>query len=240
MTDVPVDPPPPDQTPPRRPRTEPPPTDHAVAPAIAFTSAELSAALVRPHRAVEVAVGSTRRIARNLAERRALPWAVTLLLTVSVVGALPYGAVLPDTLERGVEERVWRIAALYAGSLALCFPSLHVFSAFVGCARGLLENLVVTLLISSTAAAFCLGFAPIVWFIDVTTDRSTTASVSPTGLSSLLLVIAALMGITQLVRCLVTAVGDEPRGRTFHAVIGLWMLLFLFILYRMGAVLEVW
>ena len=96
------------------------------------------------------------------------------------------------------------------------------------------QNLVLALVTSSVASIFLLGFAPIAWFI-----RVTTPSGSPTAavVAVALLVAASLGGILQLSRCVL---GDEalrPPGR-YRLLLLAWQGLFAYVSYRMGVYLE--
>ena len=135
--------------------------------------------------------------------------------------------------------RVGRLA-LYTGSLGICFPCLHVFSQFLGFWFGFTQNLVLALLVTSVAAAFSLGFFPIIWFIDVTTHASADAAVDPARLSAILLAASLVMGVIQMFRCLGTRDGMAADARLFPFLIAGWLGLLVFITSRMGTVLSLW
>ena len=69
----------------------------------------------------------------------------------SLLCSAPYGFVLGG-------DAAIRVALLFVGSVALCWPSLHVFSGYLGCRVSALQNLVIALLISAVAGMFALGF----------------------------------------------------------------------------------
>src|SRR5690349_5416788 len=91
-----------------------------------FDARELRAAAVRPHRWIDLVLADRARLAKTIAGGDDLLLLSGILLATSVLAALPYGAVLGP-------HRVLRVAALTLGSVAICFPSLHVFSGYFGC-----------------------------------------------------------------------------------------------------------
>lgn len=213
----PVDAPPPPL--PREPEPEP------------FDEREITRAFVRPHRIIELILGGKDRLARNLTQAHAL-WALTLLLFLtSLLFTVPYGALSPA-------RSVWKIAVLYTGSLLICFPCLHMFSQFLGIRFNLGQNLALSLVITSVAALFTFGFAPIIWFIDYSMRPEGHADISPAGLSVFLLCLALVMGIIQMGRCLVQRGGMGRTAGAFQLLIILWLPLLLFITYRMASLLE--
>jgi len=201
------------------------------APAEPFSDDELRRAFVRPDLAAEVALGGAERLCRNLAEARGLWWLAGLLLATSLVAAVPYGAVPPTA-------SFWRIAALFTGSLAICFPCLHVFSQFLGFRLRLSQNLALSLVLTSVAGLFTLGFFPIVWFIAATVDAAPGSLVQPKGLSVMLLTLSLVMGMVQMGRCLVSRHGLSRQARPFPALMSVWLVLLAFITYRMALVLA--
>lgn len=194
------------------------------APVAPFDARELRAVALRPHRAVDLVLVDRARLAKTLAAGHDLLPLLAILFATSVIAALPLGAVLgPD--------RILRVAALHVGSVALCFPALHVWSAFLGCKNRLGQDLGLSLIVSAVASVLTLGFAPIVWFLQVTTARGSAEVGTATAV---LLAVSVVAGLVHLGR----AVGDQAavlspsRGHRLF-VVG-WMGLFLFVVHRMG------
>lgn len=193
-----------------------------------FSRGELCTAFLRPHRSIELVLAKWRRLASSIAEKHRLGLLVGLLLAVSVIAALPYGAVI------GV-DRLWRVSAFFLGSVLICFPSLHVFGAFLGFRSNIGQNLALALVISAVAALFSLSFAPILWFLATTMPDGASTSVLQ-GISVILLLTGVVAGMIQLGRCLYV----ERRLRSGGAdslLIVLWQVLLLFITCRMGVFL---
>src|SRR5262245_22861073 len=85
-----------------------------------FDAGDLRAAARRPHRWIDLVLVDRSRLAKTIARGDNLLLLCGILLATSVLSTLPYGALLgPD--------RALRVAALILGSVAICFPSLHVF-----------------------------------------------------------------------------------------------------------------
>jgi hypothetical protein len=191
-----------------------------------FDAAELRAALYLPHRMIDLVLGQRERLSRTVADGRHLGALAAILLLATVTLSLPYGAVLGP-------GRVWRVAVLLLGSVLICFPSLHVFSSYLGCRMSVGQNLVLALVTSSVASMFLLGFAPIAWFIRVTTPAG-----SPTtaGVAVGLLVAALLAGILRLSRSLAS---DDPLrpSESYRWLLLAWQGLFAYVAYRMGVYL---
>lgn len=200
----------------------PPPTE-------SFSPKELKDALLRPDLAMEYVLGRPRRLATSLARRDGL-WLLSLLLFLTgLVFALPFGAAPPVS-------GFWKVSILFTGSVLICMPSLHVFATYLGLALAPAQNVALALLISSVAAIFTFGFFPIVWFITATTDGA--ASDLPPGLvATALLAVALLMGLLQLLRCLLHDRGAAVGGM-HRALLAVWIVLLLFITFRMARLLE--
>lgn len=184
---------------------------------------------LRPYRVIEVILAEWKRLSSNISGQRHLGLLVAVLYLSSVLYALPYGAVL------GV-ERFWRVAVLFLGSLLICFPSLHVFTAFLGCRVNLAQNLILSLLITSVAGMFSFGFFPILWFLQ-TTMAEGSERVTIQHLSTLFLGLSLLAGGVHLVRCLLGSQQLRPRA-SYPLLFLLWQVLFAFISYRMARFLE--
>jgi hypothetical protein len=195
-----------------------------------YAEEELRAVFRRPHRAVEVVLAERGRLAATLTDRRKLGLLVALLFVASALFALPYGAVLDL-------HNLWKVVQLFAGSALICFPALHVFGAFLGFRVDIGQNLALTLLISSVAALFSLGFFPILWFLRAVMADEASAEVLH-GISVGLLVISFGAGLTHVLRCMADTRSGRRFGPGFAVVVGIWQCLLVFITYRMALFLE--
>ena len=202
--------------------------DEAGSDATPFTPAELRAVFSRPHRAVEIVLSERERLAATVVDRRNLGLLVALLLAASVLFALPFGAVLDPS-------RLWRVIQLFTGSALICFPALHVFGAFLGFRVDIGQNLALTLVVTSVAALFSLGFFPVLWFLD-TVMADEESAVFRHGIAVALLVVSLVAGLAHLLRCLSGPNG--PLGAGFSLVVGVWQCLLVFITYRMALFLD--
>ncbi|MHC4470207.1 MAG: hypothetical protein ACYTDY_06820 [Planctomycetota bacterium] len=207
-----------------------PPKDPPAEPSEAFARDEIRGALYRPHLAAEYVLGRPDRLAGNLARVDGLPLLSLLLFLAGILFAVPFGAVPPVA-------SFWKVSLLFTGSVVICFPSLHVFSLYLGLRLDLAQNLVLGLVISAVAGIFTFGFFPIMWFIDYTTEGA-SAGFGPKQLASFFLTISLLMGVVHLVRCQRLTRGSLGRSPLFCWLLGLWTLLLLFITYRMAVHLE--
>ena len=169
------------------------------------------------------------RVRASLFTGQGIWWLAAMLLSVSLVSTVPYGAISPV-------RSFWKVAVLFAGSVLICFPCLHVFSQFLGLPGGPGRYLALALMISGVAGLFTFGFAPIIWFIDYTTEAGPDAAVTPYGLSGFLLIFSLVMGIGRMVSCLPMASGKETL--CLPLLIIHWVALMAFITYRMARLLE--
>ena len=195
-----------------------------------FTDKELGGLLWRPQRVISMVLTHRRRLAATIIQKHHLPRLVLGLLLTSLLLALPFGAVLGPA-------QCWRVAILFCGSLLLCFPALHIFSTFFGSRLSLSQNLGLSLLCTCVAAMFSLAFAPILWFLSVT---STPDEVGITGrmMATALLTGSLLAGISHFTRVLH---GDRllrSVGSSSLLFLVLWQGLLVFINYRMALYLE--
>jgi hypothetical protein len=199
-------------------------------PAEPYSAAELGEALRLPHRAIDLVLTQRERWIASLAQGRQAPRLLAVLLVTSLLYSLPYGLLLDP-------RRCWQIAALYLGSVAICFPSLHVFSSFLGVRLRVEQSLALALLTATVASIFSLGFAPVFWFLSLTMpDRHSTASLQ--GITCLLLTVSLLAGLLQLGRCSRGA-SRMLGGKAFPRLVILWQGLLVFITYRMGEYLGI-
>jgi hypothetical protein len=195
-----------------------------------FSREELNHALLLPLRLMEVVLAERGRLIANITGKKDLGRLALAMIVGSVLFALPYGTVLEPS-------RFFDIATLFVGSMAICFPSLLVFSAYLGVSITLPQNLVLALIITTASALFCFGFFPILWFL-----RSTMAGddqlITAGDISIGLLTVSLIAGISQLNRCLF--VDKALRGlRSNPLLLLFWQGLLIFITYRMANVLEI-
>ncbi len=193
-----------------------------------FAHADLDGLWRRPARSLDIVLADRARLAASIgAEPR--PWRLVMLLAVSAVAAtLPYGLV------RG-GDAWWRIAALYSGSVLLCYPSLQVFGAFLGNRLHPMQGLAMSLLIASVAAFFTLGFFPIVWFLGSTMRAGDW--VTHDTASVVLLTVAFFAGAGRFLRCAVGAPALFAK-RCAWAMLLAWLCLVAFVTLRMARELE--
>lgn len=200
----------------------PPPSEPELLP---FDGHELRRALLRPHLMIELVLVERLRLTKTVAEGRELATLVAVLTCAVVVLALPFGAVVGS---------VWRVAAWLLGSLLVCFPSLHVTSSYLGCRMSVVQNLVMALVMTAVTSMFTLGFAPIVWFVGVSTPAGSTTAAT---VALVLLVAALVAGMIHLTRCIVGDAALRPSG-SYRVLMTTWQALFGFVAYRMALFLE--
>lgn len=190
-----------------------------------FSREELSAALLRPHRWIDLLLTERERWTRTVTMDRHPGLLVAIMLAASLLYALPFGFVL------GL-ERFWHIAALYLGSVAICLPSLHIFAGYLGLGLRPGQTLSLGALVCSVASIFSVGFAPIVLFLGATMSGSGTM----TGVACMLLAVSLFAGMGQLMRSLRIRAEQEQVG-SLLALMMVWQCLLLFIAFRMGVFL---
>ena len=193
-----------------------------------FDARELSAVALRPHRALDLVLVERARLAKTIAAGENLLPLLALLLATSVLAALPFGAVLGP-------QRVLRVAALNLGSVAVCFPALHVWSSYLGCKNRVAQDLGLALLVSAVAGLFALSFAPIVWFIRLTTAEG---SIAVGSVSAGLLAVSVLAGVVHLARTVREQARALSPSRGHRLLLVAWTGLLLFVACRMGEYLE--
>lgn len=193
-----------------------------------FSAAELRAALRHPGAAIDVLLAQRARWTTTIVENREWSAMVALMLLWTLAFSLPYGAVLSL-------ERAWAIAALFLGSVALCLPSLHIVSAYLGLRVHIAQSFAFATIVATVASTFSFGFAPILWFMKATSGNAAAHSTLP-GLSALLLCLAAFAGVVHGMRCLSLAQNMEGSAG-FGLVVFLWQILLIFIGVRMSSAL---
>lgn len=194
-----------------------------------LTRADIVSALRRPHQCIDLILTRRLDLARTIGRGDALLLLIGLLFAVSAIFTVPYAGVLDI-------RQPWRIAVLFLGALTICFPSLHVTSAYLGFQLNLTQNMVLSLLITSVASLFCFSFFPILWFLSATTALEEHSFIGAEDLSNVLLGVSLLAGLAHHTRTIRTQAGLLQNGLV--ALITLWQFLLLFITYRMAKVLE--
>lgn len=193
-----------------------------------FTPAELGAAMRHPGIAIDVLLAQRERWTASVVENRHLAQMAGLLLVSTFLFSLPYGLVLSY-------RQAWQIALLFLGSVAICLPSLHVVTAYLGLRIHVAQSFAFATIIAAVAAIFSFGFAPILWFLHATIDGPLSRATVKV-LSGFLLALCALLGSAHGMRCLkLTKRGDESF--TLGFVVLVWQLLLLFIGVRMSGAL---
>jgi hypothetical protein len=193
-----------------------------------FSRQELRGMLGAPLRMVDLLLGERRRLAANLAQEHRLPSLLLVLTLATAVLAVPFGAVL------GL-ARVWRVAALLLGGVAICVPSLHVFGRYLGARLSWAQTLGVSLAATAVTSLFTLAFTPIVAFWRATMTAS--AGITWQGMSTVLLACAFLLGVGQLVRLLRGEGALRVLGPSLGIVLIPWLVFYALISVRLATVL---
>lgn len=205
-----------------------PPDPPSAPPAAPWTDADLLSVWRRPYLAADVLLTHPQRLGATVARRPRQALLAATLLVVSLVFAAPFGLVLgPD--------KAWRVAALFVGALAVCFPSLHVFSAFLGRHVDVRQDLTLALTISAVAALFAAGFAPVIWFLDLTMGDGVVVGARQVG--GWMLGFCLLAGLVHQGRCM----QSEPTLRASPGVASLllvWHALLAFVTVRLAWALD--
>ena len=195
-----------------------------------FAHGELTACLSRPHRMLDIVLGERLRLAANLRTGENVSALLAILLLCSVAFSLPF-ALIDGT------NRIAHIAALFLGSVLLCFPSLQVFGSYLGVRMHPAQNLAIALVIPSAAALFTFGFAPIYWFLDATIPNGNDVDgTSGATIRIVLLVFSLLLALSHLNRCLFADPNLKALRQNWPLWIG-WQVLLVFLTYRMAETL---
>lgn len=200
--------------------------------ALPISGPELTLMLLRPHLIIHCVLGQPERLARNLSGSVKLGLLIGLLLLTSLAASIPFCVASPYGGH-------WRVTALFAGSLLICFPSLHVFAAFLGFRLELAQNLTLALILPAAASLFTLSFAPIVWFITFSMRALPDSVVTPTGISLALLILSMLLGIVQMVRCMRLSDDRGLMKDGYPLLICAWLGMLLFVTWRMAWVVKI-
>jgi hypothetical protein len=200
-------------------------TNAPLAPATPFAGAELAAMLRWPGRSFDAVLGEHRRLGASLAGPPA--WRLAAVLTALIaLTSLPFGVVLTGA-------DCWKVAALFGGSVLLCWPSLQVFGAYLGCGLHPAQSLALALLTACVATMFTFGFAPILWFLQVTMQHGDR--VDAADAASAMLTVALLAGLAHAARCCAARTAGH-RDRAFVLLI-VWQVLVLMLTIRMARAL---
>ena len=197
-----------------------------------FSAQDLRQAVTRPHLLVEYVLGGKDRLGSTLAGGKDIWPLAGLLMAVSLLATIPYGLLSPT-------GSFWKVAALFTGSLLICFPCLYTFGQFIGLRLGLAKSFALALIVTGTAGLFTFAFCPIIWFITISMQAVPESAVSPPGLSIFLLSVSGLLGILQMCRCLLATDVLSRRFANEPLLIAFWLILLVFITYRMAHLLEV-
>lgn len=205
------------------------PAEPAAAATLPFAAHELQRSWRQPQRFLEIVLAERARLVASIGSpvhRLAL---VIVLLVCSIVFALPFGAVL------GL-RKTGDVAMLFLGSVLICFPSLQVFSSYLGVKLSIAQNLATALVVPAAAALFCFGFFPIHWFLEATMAKDSALGAADIAIG--LLSISLLLGLAHLNRCLFDG-GALRELRSSRLLLLGWQALLLFITWRMASVLGI-
>jgi len=206
-------------------------TEKEETPPVPFSEKELKWVVFRVQKIIDVVLAERRRLSRTVKDGRLLIELSLLFLMTGLLFAIPFGALSPASNSLDV-------TILFCGSVLLCYPSLHVFSRFLGFESGALQNLMAALTICASAAVISLGFAPIIWFIDYTGGGGEEALEINTFISVLLLSVCFFLGVVHMARTFLwTRMGDF-RAHLHQGFMLAWMVLLGFITIRMAVFLE--
>jgi hypothetical protein len=197
--------------------------------ASAFDLLELRRTLARPHTILEIVLAERARLVATVRRGANLGVLVAVLVATSIAFTAPFAMVRNAV-------RAADIAILFLGSTLLCFPSLQVFSSYLGVRASLLQNLVLALLVPATAALFCFGFFPIYWFLDLT--MSPESAVPAHAIAIMLLTVSLALGLGHLDRCMLLDRAFAALRSSWWLLAG-WQLLLVFITYRMALALQI-
>jgi hypothetical protein len=192
-----------------------------------FDAATISRAMRRPDIAMELVLASPGRFAATLMTRERF-WLALATAVVAATFAIPFGLYFGPT-------KVMHVAALFVGSVLVCYPSLHVFTAYVGLSLRAEQSAALAMLTAAVASTFSLGFAPIVFFLRETIDGGSTARAMAPVVGALLTV-STIAGMVQVLRCVLSE-SFGVRGIWFAFVMFGWFVLLGFIAMRMADVL---
>ena len=179
--------------------------------------------------ACELVLAHPGRIAATLPVRDRVAALLRVLAIATAVASLPFGFVHDPT-------GFWKVAVLFAGPVLLCWPALQVFGSFCGRTLHPAQTLALTLVVSSTAALFSLGFTPILWFLGATMTAGDR--IDHSILALLMLVAAMAAGLLQLLRCVAHDKSHDP-GRALPLLVA-WQIVVVLVAMRMGRALHLW
>lgn len=213
--------------PPLAPLNEAPARRELMVAAEPLTREELSTSLTRPHRMVDVVLGERHRLSANVRTGSELRSVVMTLLLCSTVFSLPFALI-------DGWGRILHVAALFLGSVLLCFPSFLVFASYLGVKLHAAQSLTIALIIPAAAAVFTLGFAPIYWFLDVTMPED--GVLGGVAVRVGLLVISLALGLSHVNRVMFADKNMKALRDNLALWLG-WQVLLIFLSYRMALTL---
>jgi hypothetical protein len=197
--------------------------------ALAFDAVELRRSLVRPHTVLEIVLAERARLVATVCKHANLTVLVAVMVATSIAFTVPFAMV------RGPQKAA-DIAALFLGSTGLCFPSLQVFSSYLGVRATVGQNLALALLVPSAAALFSFGFFPIYWFLEATMAEGSAVSAGTIAIG--LLTVSLVLGLAHLNRCLLVDSALSGLRSNWVLLVG-WQSLLVFITYRMAVALHI-
>lgn len=120
-----------------------------------------TALLLRDKQAIFTAKTTSRRWVKLLPE----------FLLLSLIGIALFGAVSADSPRWGVMwDHAWKVSVVYWGSIAICLPSLFVFSAVRGSRITVSELIFFVIASLATIGLVLVSIAPITAFFAWTTN----------------------------------------------------------------------
>jgi hypothetical protein len=180
--------------------------------------------------------------------------AVAVLVLGAVYGALMgmYGLTGRATPEyRQVVSSTWKVPALFLLTLAICFPSLYVFSTLLGSRLSFVATLKTLLGSVAITVTVLASFGPIVAFFSVSTESypfikllnvAFFAVAGLLGVGALLKVLRLLLGTPSLptgsVPPVLGTTSAEEEGRQIKRVFRVWVVIYALVGAQMGWVLR--
>lgn len=154
------------------------------------------------------------------------------LVLIGVIGAALYGAAVSlDTVSwQSLWTFAWQAATLLWLSVAVCFPSLAVFTAVRGSTASLRELFLFTLASVATIGLVLLSVAPIIAFFHWTGGL-------PQNVNLIVFIGSIFLGIIYLGQALIFA--HEERKESTHSsapavdILVVWGILLMIVLFRM-------
>ena len=179
---------------------------------------------------------------------------VGVLVLAAVYGALMGVYALTSRAApeyRQVLSSMWKVPALFLLTLAICFPSLYVFSTLLGSRLSFLATLKTLLGSVAITVTVLASFGPIVAFFSVSTESYPFIKL----LNVAFFAVAGLLGVGALFKALRRLLGtpvaapadvppvlgaaeDEEEGRLIKRVFRIWVVIYALVGAQMGWVLR--